>query len=124
MIDDNLRKLADAIQHEEGYGPPEARPTRNCNPGDLRDWPGYPVDDGGFSVFPDYETGRAKLEMDLANHAARWPGQSLAAFIAGDGQPRGWPGYAPASDSNDPAGYAAALARALGCEVSTMFCEL
>lgn len=122
MQTENLKLLADAISQQEGFGIPGARPTRNHNCGDLRNWPGYPVDDGGFAIFPDDATGRAKLEMDLRNHAASWPDQSLFQFIAGDGDK--WPGYAPASDANDSAGYALALAQALGVQTSTTFQEL
>ena len=124
MTDDNISTMARAIAQQEGFGVPGARPTRNHNCGDLRGWPGYPVDEGGFSIFPDDETGWAKLREDIGNHANRWPGQSLGAFVGGDGTINGWTGYAPASDSNDPVAYAAALAKALGCEVSTTFCEL
>ena len=122
MTSSNLNKLADAIETQEGYGVPGTRPTRNNNCGDLRNWPDYPTDADGFSIFPDSATGRAKLELDLTNHAAHYPDQTLEQFIAGDGD--GWPGYAPASDHNDPVAYALALARALGVETSATFAQL
>ena len=128
MTEANLEAMAAEIARQEGFGPPDARPTRNHNPGDLRNWPGYPADAEGFSIFPDAATGWAKLREDLTNHAARWPGQTLLAFIAGNGvlaPPSAvWPGYAPASDSNDPVSYAAGLASALGVTPETRFNEL
>jgi len=122
VTQENLDGMAKAIAEQEGFGVPGARPTRNCNPGDLRSWPGYPQDDGGFSIFPDDATGWEKLHLDLTNHAAHYPDQTIEQFIAGDGA--GWPGYAPASDANDSAGYALSLARALGVETGTTFAEL
>lgn len=122
MTQSNLDALVRAIAEREGFGVPGARPTRNHNPGDLRGWPGCATDARGFSIFPDDETGWAKLRMDVANHAARCPAQSLLQFVGGDGD--SWPGYAPASDANDVAGYAGALAAALGCAVSTTFADL
>ena len=127
MSPETLDNLAEAIAHEEGFGPPENRPTRNNNPGDLRGEPGTwlgqaGTDAGGFCVFADVEHGRRALRIDLANHAQRYPQQTLGVFIAGDG--KGWPGYAPASDANDSAGYAHALAAALGVTVDTRFADL
>lgn len=119
-----LARFARAMAEQEGFGVAGARPTRNHNPLDLRGWPGYPADEGGFTVFPDDETGWAKAEEDLANHVSRYPLQTLLGFIAGGAYPHPtsdggtveayWPGYAPASDGNDPALYAARVAAALG----------
>lgn len=129
VTEGNLEKLAHAIAKEEGFFDPIGpdgpnRPQRNHNCGDLRNWPGYPTDAGGFSIFPDDETGWAKLREDIEHHAARFPSQTLPVFISGDGKPDGWPGYAPASDHNDPAAYGAALCRAVGCTPATTFEEL
>lgn len=122
MRTDYISRLAAAIANQEGFGAPGARPTRNHNPGDLRNWPGYPTDSGGFSIFPDDETGWAKLREDLMNHSRHYPDQTIEQFVSGDGD--GWPGYAPASDHNDSAGYALALARAVARDTSATFAEL
>src|SRR6185437_14537418 len=62
--------FAAAIAHAEGYGPPAARPTRNNNPGDLKNWPGVSTDAGGYSVFPSAQAGWNALEQQLATIAA------------------------------------------------------
>lgn len=102
-------KPAMAITGQEGFFAPAGsvgpnRPQRNHNPWDLRGWPGYPQDDGGFSVFPSDEVGWEKLYIDLRTHAARYPNQTLLEFVSGDGN--GWPCYAPACDGNEPQRYA------------------
>ena len=131
MTEANLTKLANAIATQEGFFTLEEkpnRPQRNNNPGDLRDacngteWIGQiGVDDGGFCIFATIEDGWRALQRDLTNHAAKWPWQSLASFIGGE---HGWPGYAPASDSNEATGYAEAIADALGVTPQTRFSEL
>lgn len=55
-------RIADAIAFNgEGFGQPGARPTRNNNPGDLKNWPGYKTDAQGYTIFPDEATGRKAL---------------------------------------------------------------
>lgn len=124
MTDLHLATLMDAIAEQEGYfsSIPSSRPRRNHNPGDLRNWPGFPTDAGGFAIFSDDAFGWTALKTDLRNHAAHYPDQTLLEFIAGDG--KGWPGYAPANDGNDPSAYALALASALGVETTTRFADL
>ena len=125
MTEEHLNAFALAIGHQEGFFAPGAglnRPQRNHNPGDLRDWPGYPADEGGFSIFPDDATGWEKLKLNLTNHAAWNPQQTILEYIGGDG--RGWPGYAPASDGNDPVAYADAVAREMDVTPETRFEEL
>lgn len=123
MTNDHLTTLASAIAKEEGASVAGSRPWRNNNPGDLRNWPGVPTDGDGFSVFPSLEDGWNALLEDIRNHAAKYPNQTLLQFIAGDG--KGWPGYAPASDSNNPVSYAVRLSDALNCSATkTTFAEL
>jgi|SRR5690348_16030122 len=62
--------FAAAIAYAEGYGPPAARPTRNNNPGDLKNWPGVPTDSGGYSIFPSAQVGWDALEQQLASIAS------------------------------------------------------
>jgi hypothetical protein len=62
-----VKRLADAIEHAEGYGVPGARPTRNQNPGDLTsDLIGKAVGwDGSFPIYATYADGRANLETEV-----------------------------------------------------------
>jgi hypothetical protein len=62
-----LYVFALAIQEFEGWFE-GSRSYRNCNPGNLK-YAGQTgatgQDDGGFAVFPDYETGFAALERQI-----------------------------------------------------------
>lgn len=58
-------QFAAGIGQVEGYGPPANRPTRNNNPGDLRNWPGVPKDSGNYSIFPTPQAGWDALESEL-----------------------------------------------------------
>lgn len=106
----SLQSVADTIQQIEGWFPGSSS-YRNNNPGNLR----YPtpilgatgVDSSGFLIFPDYATGRAAEEHQITLDASR--GLSIQEFIAK---------YAPASDQNNPAGYAASLAAGEGLSVT------
>jgi hypothetical protein len=60
-----LSQFAAAIAQAEGYNVAGSRPQRNNNPGDLTNWPGVPTDAGGYSVFPDAQSGWNALEQDL-----------------------------------------------------------
>jgi hypothetical protein len=103
----DISTVAQKIQQIEGYYPGSLA-YRNNNPGNLRPagQPGCtPV--AGFCSFTDYNAGYSALEKQIQLDASR--GLSIADFIAK---------YAPASDSNDPASYAAAVASAAGLSVS------
>ena len=104
--------LAAAIARFEGSCPsPES--CRNFNPGNLRAGPGQVgTDSRGFAIFPDYATGEAALERQVDLNIGR--GLSLQEFFAG--KPGVYPGYAPAADSNNPAGYASTVAGWLGID--------
>jgi hypothetical protein len=64
-LDKRVQKLADAIQHAEGYDVPGSRPQRNHNPGDLEtDISGKGIGkDGPYVVYTNYTDGREALEM-------------------------------------------------------------
>ncbi len=106
----DLSLVANTIQKIEGWFP-GSKSFRNNNPGNLR----YAtpilgatsVDASGFLVFPDYSTGYAALQHQVTLDASR--GLSIADAIAK---------YAPASDGNDPASYAAKIAAASGLSVT------
>ena len=90
------------------------RPQRNNNPGDLRGWPGFPMDGGRFSKFPDAPTGWSRLRCNIYNHALTYRNHTLLDWIGGKSEDN-WPGYAPATDGNDPVAYSATLAKFVGC---------
>lgn len=121
MSEDTLQALMEAIGKQEGFGVPGARPTRNCNPGDLkalfgRCWYGQiGFDSEGFVIFDSPVNGWRALGMDITNHARKNPGQSLAGFIAQ---------FAPSSENNTAA-YIHAVASALAVDpVTTLLIDL
>jgi hypothetical protein len=127
---ETLGELVKAIAHEEGFfdcGDAPNRPQRNNNPGDLRACSGFTwvgqigIDEKGFCIFDTIENGWRALTVDVGNHAAHWPEQTIGQFIGGA---PGWGGYAPASDHNDPVGYARVIAAAVGGSPDTKFDEL
>lgn len=62
---DFVRSFVDSAQYAEGYFKPGSRPMRNNNPLDLKNWPGYPTDKDGYTIFPDYATGRKAGEQQV-----------------------------------------------------------
>lgn len=92
--------------------------VQNNNPGDLRfaGQPGATQGAGGFAAFPNEATGTSALENDLTakvtgnTKTGLKPTSTLAQFAST---------YAPASDGNDPATYAANLAKQLGVTTDT-----
>lgn len=99
--------LVQAIARYEGYAPGNIA-YRNNNPGNLRSWGSYPVVDG-YVKFPDAETGWNALRKQVELNISR--GLSLNEFFRGG---KGYGGYAPAADSNNPDRYAATVASWLG----------
>jgi hypothetical protein len=63
-------QFAAAIANAEGFGISGAIPTRNNNPGDLKNWPGVPADPNGYSVFPSAQAGWDALQQQLDSIAA------------------------------------------------------
>lgn len=82
-------------------------PTSNNNPGDLRNigQVGATQGAGGFASFQDPKAGYAALLNDLQTKINNNPQHTLVDFASQ---------YAPASDGNNPAQYAANLANQLG----------
>lgn len=106
--------LAGAIERFEGACS-SAGNCRNNNPGNLRAGPGsIGVDSRGIAIFPDYATGESALERQVNLNIGR--GLSLSEFFGG--KPGVYPGYAPAGDNNNPAGYTATVAGWLGLDPS------
>lgn len=108
---DLVSQMAAAIQTKEGWYPGSLS-YRNNNPGNLRSGPGQTGTSGGFAVFPDYATGLAALDNQIQTNIDR--GLTTNQFFGG--LPGVYSGYAPASDSNDPNGYAAFVSSALGID--------
>jgi hypothetical protein len=83
----------------------------NNNPGNLRAGPGaIGVDARGIAIFPDYATGYSALLHQESLNVGR--GLTLSEFFGGKAGV--YPGYAPAADKNNPAGYSATVAGWLG----------
>ena len=60
-----VMELAKAMAEMEGFGVPGALPTRNHNPGDLRESKYQLYQKDGFAYFPDDETGWKAFIYDL-----------------------------------------------------------
>lgn len=102
-------------------GDPITLAQMNNNPGNIRYWPGA-VTIYGYASFPTVESGwkalHGQIETNVFGISRNWPRRrthpmSFYEFFAGqrdkDGNvlPLGYPGYAPAADSNHPRVYAA-----------------
>jgi hypothetical protein len=105
--------LAAAIARYESGGNPNALNFRNNNPGNLRSWGSTPVV-GGFAQFSSPEAGAAALQAQITKNINR--GLSLNEFFGGG---KGYVGYAPSGDKNNPAAYAAWVAKQLGIDPNT-----
>lgn len=102
------------VQRREG-----TRNWRNNNPGNIEFGPfaeanGAIGSDGRFAVFPTYEAGRSAKEALLFSSEG-YAGKTIASAISR---------YAPASDSNDTAGYIAKVASEIGVDPNTPLSEL
>lgn len=97
-----------------------SRSFRNNNPGNLkygefaRRMGATAADSGGFARFPDYAAGR-KAQESLLFNSDSYKNLTIGQAIAR---------WAPGSDGNDPAGYAAQMARAAGVGVDTKMSDL
>lgn len=124
---DFVSALASAIQQVEGYYPPGSvvggasypqgsLAYRNNNPGNLRPGSlavGATGSNGGYAVFPDFQTGWNAL-LGLIQSPAYWS-LTLVQFFSQ---------YAPSADNNNPAAYAATVAASLGVDPNTPISQL
>ena len=121
---DLVSQIAAAIQRQEGFAPGTVA-YRNNNPGNLKPipggWPGQTgVDSGGYAVFDSLASGTAALDTQIQTNINR--GLTLQQFFAGQRDangnviPGGYPGYAPAADSNQPNVYTANVASWTGID--------
>jgi hypothetical protein len=91
---------------------------RNNNPGNIRAGAfatsmGAIGENGGFAVFPSMEMGRKAADTLLK-------GKSYANLSAAQAINR----WAPASDNNDPAAYAASIAKQTGLDMSKKYTDM
>lgn len=94
-----------------------ALPNENQNPGDLRyaGQQGATQGTGGFAQFSSPQEGYGALLNDTTSKITAHPDWTLADFANT---------YAPSSDGNDSAGYAAKLANQLGVSPATPISQL
>ncbi len=112
---DLVSSLASSIQSMEGWYPGSLS-YRNNNPGNLRPGSlavGATGTNGGYAVFPDYQTGYNAL-VGLIQSPGYW-NLTLAQFFAK---------YAPSADNNNPSAYAANVAAQLGVDANTPLSQL
>lgn len=96
----------------EGFFRPGTVARRNNNPGNLRRWGDRPIRDG-FAVFESTRAGFQALMRQVELNINR--GLTLREFFAG--KPGVYPGYAPATDGNDPLAYARFISQFTGIPV-------
>ncbi len=137
-----LDKLARAIAEMEGFF--SAHPTlaqRNANPGNLRAWRDakgrpYPTS-GGYVDFVGWASHQFPgISHEEMSHRALEEGWRILRVLAGQyvdghytsGKPptveEMFRTYAPASDGNDPAGYALFVARKIGARPDQRLVDL
>lgn len=119
---DLITGIARAISKMEGFLVNGSLANKNNNPGNLRQWPATPSVKG-FAYFASASDGwkalYQQIETNIYGRGKRDPfplrakeGLSLKEFFAGQRDSTGavltggYPGYAPAADSNDPYHYA------------------
>lgn len=102
---DLIAKLASAISTAEGFWVAGSLPSRDNNPGDLRQapWLQHPVLAGGFWQAPSRAAGIAGLMHQIALDISR--GYTLRQLISA---------WAPPSDGNNTENYIRETARRLG----------
>ena len=110
-----LESLCAAIQKNEGWYP-LSRSWRNNNPGNLRSSPFASSARGGFAQFANYASGWLALWWDVwmkcqgRTRTGLTPNSTLLDLATA---------WAPASDGNHPAAYAAKLAAQLQISIYT-----
>lgn len=107
MVDD----IAQAIGTQEGFYNGTSRiAIQNNNPGNLRSWGTRPIV-SGYASFPTLADGFAALDHQIVLNINR--GLTLYEFFGGG---KGYYGYAPAKDGNNPTHYAEVVGGAVGID--------
>ena len=125
-----ITDMANAISKMEGYNILNSIAQKNKNPGNLRGWAKTPTEKG-YAKFARAEDGwkalYRQIEINIFGAGSKDSyklrkdvGLSLKEFFGGqrDAENKlllgGYPGYAPAADSNDPTHYAKFVAKQIG----------
>lgn len=103
--------FAQAIAQMEGYNTTGTIAARNLNPGNLRSGPNQSGTANGYAVYSSAAAGWADLYSQIQTNFNR--GLNTYQFFGGG---LGYPGYAPAADSNSPNTYAVFVAAQLGID--------
>ena len=106
-------QIAMAIGKVESGGNPNAINFRQNNRGNLRSWGSTPIEHG-FAHFKTMEEGDKALTNQILKNIGR--GLTLNEFFGGKDGVYG--GYAPSGDKNNPAAYAARVAKELGIDAN------
>lgn len=110
-----ISRLAQAIAKAEGYGIPNAIPTRANNPGNLKAGAPTLPNSGGITQYPTPAAGWAALERQLSIIAT---GQSAHYTVSMTLAEMGAK-WAPSGDNNIVGAWARNVASALGVPLST-----
>jgi hypothetical protein len=103
--------IANAIAQEEGFNVSGSIAQRNNNPGNLRSGPSQSGAASGYATYANVTAGWQDL-YSLIQKIIGY-GVNLYQFFGGG---LGYPGYAPAADSNQPAAYANFVAAQTGID--------
>jgi hypothetical protein len=130
-----MNKLIEAIARMEGFFVKGSVPEIANNPGDLiflkqHGAKPFPVTgkDGKvrtYCAFSTPEDGWEALKNQVRLTLSRHPDITVIQFIGGQRDAKGelltggYPGWAPGSDANNPASYAAFVARFVGVDANT-----
>lgn len=120
-----IKEFAIAIATQEGYFVKQedakkrgikypTKSQKNNNPGNLRSWGYYPINEG-MVQFPNPAKGWDALYQQLVKNINR--GLTLGEFFTG--KTGVYAGYAPSLDSNNPVRYAQMVGKLLGvsCDI-------
>jgi hypothetical protein len=103
--------FANAIAQMEGFNTSGSIAQRNNNPGNLRSGPNQVGTSSGYAVYSTAAAGWQDLYSQIQANFNR--GLNTNQFFGGG---LGYPGYAPAADSNSPSTYAAFVSSQLGID--------
>lgn len=106
--------IAIAIAQEEGFNTPGSIAQRNNNPGNLRSGPNQSGTASGYATYATVAAGWSDLYALIQKIIGY--GVNLYQFFGGG---NGYPGYAPAADSNSPNTYAVFVGQQTGIDPNT-----